>query len=266
VGLSGWLLGITGSVIQAWGGIFLLLAGLFFLAGFYHLWTLPVLPDDRRVRRAPSAAGDFLLVFKSFFTRPGISTVLFFLLFYRLAEALALKLIEPFLLDARGVGGLGLTNGQLGLVNGTFGVGALLAGGLLGGWLISRHGLKRMLWPMILVMHAPIAVFLLLTVTQPASLVTIGAALTVEQFGYGFGFTAYMVYMMMIAEGEHRTAHYAICTGFMAAGLLLPGMAAGWIQEKLGYVNFFIWVCVATIPSFAATAFIKVDPSFGKKF
>ncbi|HKB57468.1 MAG TPA: MFS transporter [Lacunisphaera sp.] len=265
VGLSGWLLGITGSVTQAWSGIFILLAALFFLAGFYHLWSLPVLADDHRVRRAPSAAVDFLLVFKSFFAKPGIGIVLSFLLLYRLAEALALKLVEPFLLDARAVGGLGLTNGQLGLVNGTFGVMALLAGGLLGGYLISRRGLRRMLWPMILVMHVPIATFLLLALTQPTSLIAIGAALTVEQFGYGFGFTAYMVYMMMIAEGEHKTAHYAICTGFMALGLLLPGMAAGWIQEKLGYVDFFVWACVATLPSFAAAALLKIDPAFGRK-
>ncbi len=265
VGLSGWLVGITGSVTQAWSGIFLLLAAGFFLAGLYHLWSLPVLAADHRVRHAPSAAVDFLLVFKSFFARPGIGLVLFLLLFYRLAEALALKLVEPFLLDARAVGGLALTNVQLGLVNGTFGVTALLAGGLLGGWLISRHGLRRMLWPMLLVMHVPIAVFLLLAVMQPAGLLAIGAALTVEQFGYGFGFTAYMVYMMLVAEGEHRTAHYAICTGFMALGLLLPGMAAGWLQEKLGYIDFFAWVCVATLPSFAAVALLKVDPAFGRK-
>ena len=264
VGLSGWLLGITGSVTQAWSVIFLLLAALFFLAGFYHLWALPVLTDDHRVRQAPSAVVDFLLVFKTFFARPKIGVILGFLLFYRLAEALALKLVEPFLLDARNAGGLGLTNGQLGLVNGT-GVVALLAGGLLGGWLISRHGLRRMLWPMILVMHVPIAIFLLLAVTQPASLLAVGAALTFEQFGYGFGFTAYMVYMMLVAGSEHRTAHYAICTGFMALGLLLPGMAAGWLQEKLGYLHFFLWVCVATIPSFAATALLKIDPAFGRK-
>jgi PAT family beta-lactamase induction signal transducer AmpG len=118
---------------------------------------------------------------------------------------------------------------------------------------------------MIFVMHVPIGVFLLLAVTQPESLVTISAALAVEQFGYGFGFTAYMVYMMMIADGEHKTAHYAICTGFMALGIMLPGMKAGWLQEQIGYISFFGWVCVATIPSFVAAALIKIDPAFGKK-
>jgi PAT family beta-lactamase induction signal transducer AmpG len=130
--------------------------------------------------------------------------------------------------------------------------------------LISRYGLRRMLWPMLLVMHVPIAAFLALAKFQPESLVVISGALAVEQFGYGFGFTAYMVYIMRLAEGEHRTAHYAICTGFMALGLMLPGLFAGALQEAVGYPGFFAWVCVATLPSFAATALLKVDPGFGK--
>jgi PAT family beta-lactamase induction signal transducer AmpG len=169
------------------------------------------------------------------------------------------------LLDSRASGGLGLSNQQLGLSYGGVGVVALLAGGLLGGYLISRHGLRRMLWPMLLVMHIPIAVFLLLAAVRPESLGVISAALAVEQFGYGFGFTAYLVYMMMLAEGEHQTAHYAICTGFMALGIMLPGLVAGDIQESLGYERFFLWVCVATLPSFLVTALLKIDPAFGKK-
>jgi PAT family beta-lactamase induction signal transducer AmpG len=265
VWLAGHLLGITGSVTRAWSVIFVILAAWFLLAGSYHLRVLPVLPGDCRAKRTQPTAPGFLRIFRSFFSKPGIGTALTFLLFYRLAEALALKLVEPFLLDARAVGGLGLSNEQLGLVYGTIGVIALLVGGLLGGYLISRQGLRRMLWPMILVMHVPIVIFLLLAVMQTESPFLISVALAVEQFGYGFGFTAYMVYMMMLAEGEHRTSHYAICTGFMALGLMLPGMAAGWIQDHLGYVNFFTWVCVATIPSFAATALVRIDPAFGRK-
>jgi len=265
VWLAGWLMGITGSVTQAWSGIFFLLAALFLLGGFYHLKALPVPVETGVVRINRSALVDFVQVFGSFFTKPGIGVALFFLLVYRLAEALALKLVEPFLLDTQNKGGLGLTNEQLGLTYGVVGVGALLAGGLLGGYLISRRGLRRMLWPMIFVMHAPIAVFLLLAMLRPENVFVIGTALAVEQFGYGFGFTAYMVFMMMIAEGKHKTAHYAICTGFMALGIMLPGLVAGKIQEHVGYTNFFLWVCVATLPSFLATALIKVDPAFGKK-
>lgn len=265
VWLAGRLFGITGDATKAWSLVFALLAGLFVLAGFYHWRTLPLVRETSVDKRERSTAMDALRVFVSFFTKPGIIVALFFLLTYRLAEALALKLVEPFLLDERAVGGLGLTNEQLGIVYGVVGVIALLAGGLLGGYLISRHGLRRMLWPMIFVMHVPIVVFLLLAVTQPESLVMISVALAVEQFGYGFGFTAYMVYMMMFAEGEHKTAHYALCTGFMALGIMLPGMKAGWLQEQIGYVSFFGWVCVATIPSFVAAALIKIDPAFGKK-
>jgi len=173
--------------------------------------------------------------------------------------------VTPFLLDARALGGLGLTTQQVGLAYGTVGVIALLLGGIAGGLVLSRYGLKRLLWPMILAMYLPNVVFILLAATQPSDVFTISAALAVEQFGYGFGFSAYLLFMMMVAAGEHRTAHYAICTGFMALGLMLPGMAAGWIEEKLGYQNFFIWVCVATIPSLLATACIKVDPAFGRK-
>jgi PAT family beta-lactamase induction signal transducer AmpG len=176
-----------------------------------------------------------------------------------------LKLVTPFLLDPRTAGGLGLRTEDVGFVYGTVGVAALIAGGLVGGVAIARFGLKRLLWPMLLAMYLPNLVFIGLALAQPAHLGVIGAALMVEQFGYGFGFTAYMLYLMLLAEGEHRTAHYAIGTGFMALGMMVPGMWAGWLQERLGYVNFFIWVCVATIPSFLATAAIKVDPAFGRK-
>ena len=265
VGLAGYLAGTQGDFARAWTLVFALLAVWFILAGAYHLPVLPRLATDRPTGRSDEGRASFAVVFSSFLAKPGIGATVAFLLLYRLAEAMALKLVEPFLLDARTAGGLGLTNAQLGFVNGTVGVCALLAGGLLGGWLISRHGLRRMLWPMIFVMHVPIVVFMLLALVRPESLAVISAGLAVEQFGYGFGFTAYMVYMMFVARGPHQTAHYAICTGFMAAGLLVPGMAAGWIQEKLGYVNFFGFVCLATLPAFVAVVLIKFDPAFGKK-
>jgi PAT family beta-lactamase induction signal transducer AmpG len=264
--LAGTLQDATGDVAQAWAWVFVVLAVFFVLVGLYHLAVLPRPAGDVTLKRAPSLAADYLEVFAAFFRKKEILIILPYLLVYRLAEAQLLKLVTPFLLDARAVGGLGLTTQQVGIVYGTIGIIALTLGGLVGGYLISRSGLKRMLWPMILAMHVPIAAFIFLALVQPVSLPLIGAAIAVEQFGYGFGFTAYMVYMMLVAgNGEHKTAHYAICTGFMALGMMLPGMAAGWIQEKLGYGNFFIWVCVATIPSFITTAWLKVDPAFGKK-
>jgi PAT family beta-lactamase induction signal transducer AmpG len=142
---------------------------------------------------------------------------------------------------------------------------AFVAGALLGGFVVARHGLKFWLWPMLLAVHLPDAVFIWLAYSRPQNPFAIGAGVTIEQFGYGFGFTAYLLYMIYIARGEHATAHYAICTGFMALGLMLPGMASGWLQEHLGYPHFFVWVLLATVPSFIVAAQIPLDPAFGKR-
>ncbi len=263
--LAGALQEKTGDVTRAWSLVFALLAAVFVVVGLYHLFALPRPAADRPVRQGAHAAAGFVAVFGAFFRKDNIGATLAYLLLYRLAEAQALKLVTPFLLDGRELGGLGLTTQQVGVVYGTAGVVALTAGGILGGLVISRHGLQRMLWPMILIMHLPNTVFVALAMAQPDSLIVIGGALVVEQFAYGFGFTAYMLYMIMVAEGENKTAHYAICTGFMALGMMLPGMAAGWIQDQVGYVKFFLWVLLCTIPSFLVMARLKVDPAFGRK-
>ena len=158
-----------------------------------------------------------------------------------------------------------MSTANQGIVYGTIGVIAMLMGGLLGGWVISRVGLKKALWPMVLAIHMPDLVFVFLSATLPQNLAVISGFVAVEQFGYGFGFAAYMLYMIMVSEGEHKTSHYAICTGIMALGMMVPGMASGWIQEKLGYFHFFVWVCVATIPAFIMASLVRIDPEFGKK-
>ncbi len=263
--LAGVLEESTGSVRAAWAWVFVPPAVFFALVAAYHLSVLPRPADDRPVRAATNAATDWLAVFAAFFRKKEIGAALAWLLLYRLGEAQLVKLAQPFLLDPRESGGLGLTTKQVGLAYGTIGIIALTLGGLLGGWVISRSGLKKMLWPMLLCMHVPNLAYVALAFAQPESFAVISAAVAVEQFGYGFGFTAYLVYMMLVADGGHKTAHYALCTGFMALGMMLPGMVAGKIQEMLGYANFFVWVCVATLPSIAATAWLKVDPAFGKK-
>ncbi len=263
--LAGMLADRSGDVRAAWTTVFFVLAALFALIGTYHLFVLPRPTADGPASHGRPLAAEFFAVFRAFFSKPGIKVILAFLLLYRFAEAQLLKLVTPFLLDGRDIGGLGLTTQQVGIVYGTVGVIALTVGGITGGVVISRFGLKRLLWPMIITMYSPNVVFIALAVFQPTSAVLVGTALAVEQFGYGFGFTAYMMYMIMVAEGEHKTAHYAICTGFMALGMMVPGMFAGWIQDHVGYLNFFIWVLVASIPSFAVTALLKIDPAFGKK-
>ena len=265
--LAGRLYEADGSYVRAWQVVFGLLAAVFALAALWHLLVLPRPASDRAAPRSHSMVVEFLAVFAAFFRKPEIATVLAFLLLYRFAEAQLLKLAPPFLLDARDQGGLALSTAELGIAYGTAGVVALTVGGILGGLYIAAVGLKRALWPLLLAMHVPNLAYVALAVWQPSHLGLIGGAIAVEQFGYGFGFTAYMVYMLMVAsqDAAHRSAHYAICTGFMALGMMLPGMAAGWLQAQLGYTHFFVWVCIATLPSFAAAALLKIDPAFGRR-
>jgi PAT family beta-lactamase induction signal transducer AmpG len=257
----------SGNIALSWLVAFGVLAGLFFFFGIYHKFMLPLPASDR-----PGAAfslitflKEFFATFGAFFRKQRIGVLLVFLLFYRFAEAQLVKLVTPFLLDGREVGGLGLTTGQVGFVYGTVGIIALTCGGLLGGMLASRRGLRFWLWPMVLIMHLPDAVFVYLAYAQPENFAIINLCVAIEQFGYGFGFTAYMLYMIYIARGKHETAHYAICTGFMALGMMLPGMFSGWLQEIIGYQHFFVWVMLATIPGFLVVFFVPLDAGFGKK-
>ena len=257
----------TGSYPTAWALALALAAGIIFALGIFHRLVLPRPVNDVAGRAGSTEifSANFAETFRAFFRKPKILTLLAFLLLYRFGEAQLLTVAKFFLLDPRAAGGLALTDAQFGWIYGTIGVGALLFGGLLGGWVVARHGLKFWLWPMLLAIHLPDAVFIWLAAAQPENLFAIGAGVAVEQFGYGFGFTAFMVYMMHIARGSHATAHYAICTGFMALGLNLPNMWSGWLQEHLGYKLFFGWVILATIPSFWVALKIPLTPALGKR-
>jgi MFS transporter, PAT family, beta-lactamase induction signal transducer AmpG len=263
--LAGQLTDKLGDPHVAWSIVFFILAALFAALFVYHFFMLPTPASDVRAKAGSDLFREFFATFAAFFRKDGIVVILGFLLLFRLGEAQLLKLAVPFLLDPASKGGLGLTTSEVGLVYGTIGVIALTLGGLLGGVVISRHGLRRCLWPMAFAVHVPDLVFVYLSSALPENIYLISAAMAAEQFGYGFGFTSYMLYMIMVADGEHKTAHYAICTGFMALGMMLPQMASGWIQQMLGYQHFFLWVCLATIPAFVMTALIKVDPAFGRQ-
>jgi MFS transporter, PAT family, beta-lactamase induction signal transducer AmpG len=265
--LAGKLYEADGSYVAAWQVVFGVLGALFVAAGLWHAFALPRPASDHAAAPSHGGVAEFFAVFAAFFKKREIVIILAFLLLYRFAEAQLLKLAAPFLLDARAQGGLALSTAQLGVVYGTAGVAALTVGGILGGLFIAAVGLKRALWPLLLAMHVPNAAYVALALWQPTDLWLVGSAVVVEQFGYGFGFTAYMVYMLMIASQDplHRTAHYALCTGLMALGMMLPGMAAGWLQAQMGYFWFFVWVCVATLPSFGVAALLKIDPAFGRR-
>jgi MFS transporter, PAT family, beta-lactamase induction signal transducer AmpG len=259
----------TGNVVMAWSIVFWVLAAMFIILFIYHRFVLPVPAADVTVKGSGNVFEEFLITFKSFFVRSDIFLILAFLLTFRLGEAQALKMVAPFFLDPMAKGGLGLTTSDVGLVYGTIGVLSLTIGGIIGGFAISRGGLRKWLWPMIFAVHIPNIAFVLLAYLQPSSIVLISTAIAIEQFGYGFGFAAYLLFMIMVADnngkGIHKTAHYAICTGFMALGMMLPGMISGWIQTQLGYQHFFIWVCICTLPSIVVALFLKIDPAFGKK-
>lgn len=257
----------SGNIPLAWSITFYVLAGMFVFFFVYHQVVLPRPASDRP--KVQETAGDvlrgFLETFASFFRKRHILVILGFLLFFRFAEAQLVKLASPFLLDARAVGGLALTTGEVGFVYGTIGIVMLTIGGLVGGFVAARDGLKRWLWWMVIAINIPNAVYIFLAYAMPTSYFVVNIAVGVEQFGYGFGFTAYLLYMIYVSEGEHKTAHYAICTGFMALGMMVPGMFSGWLQELIGYQHFFVWVLLATAPSFLMAYLIPLDPEFGKK-
>ena len=263
---SAYYSGLSGNIPMAWSITFFVLAGLFIAFSFYHRFSLPRPASDKSQGQtsASNIVKEFLTTFATFFKKPQVLAGIFFMLTFRFSEAQLLKLINPFLLDSRDLGGLGLTTGEVGLVYGTIGIIGLTLGGIIGGFMAARGGLKKWLWPMTLSMLLTILTFVYLGYFQPESLLVINICVFVEQFGYGFGFTAYMLYLIYYSQGEHKTAHYAICTGFMALGMMVPGMFAGWLQELLGYERFFVWVMICSIIPIIAVSLLKIDSSFGK--
>ena len=265
--LAGAMERITGDIKLSWSITFFVLAGVFILIMIYHRYILPRPDSDTSSSKtnASEIFHEFGITFENFFQKKEILIALTFMLVYRLGESMLVKIASPFLLDTRETGGLGLSTEQVGIVYGTVGVIALTLGGILGGIAASRDGLKRWIMPMALSITLPNIVYVYLSFYQPESFWLISASVAIEQFGYGFGFAAYLLYMMYFADGEHKTAHYAFCTGFMAAGMMLPGMAAGWLQETVGYQNFFLIIIALTIPTLAVIPFLKIDKEFGKK-
>ncbi len=261
---------LAGDIPWAWSTTFLLLTGLFVIFFLYHFFILPYPAADSSVIQLKegnqrSVLKEFGETFKLFFSKPKIILIITFLLIYRFGEAQLVKLASPFLLDPREVGGIGLTTSEVGIAYGTVGIIALSIGGILGGILASRDGLKKWLWWMFASINIPHILYIYLAYVQPDSFIIINLCVAGEQFGYGFGFTAYMLYMIYISEGEYKTSHYAIATGFMALSMMIPGLFAGLIQEAIGYKLFFVWILITMIPGFFVTKMIPLDALFGKK-
>ncbi|MCQ2075546.1 MAG: MFS transporter [Bacteroidaceae bacterium] len=244
---------------KAWSVTLLISAIIFGAISLYHSFFLPR-PEEDMTRGRKTASEifiDFGKTFATFFRKKGVWLAIIFMLLYRLPEAFSVKMLTPFMLDPIEKGGLGLTTTQSGLVYGTVGVIALLFGGILGGIYAAKKGLRKSIWPMAMSLALPCSVYLYMAIVQPESIWQVYACVAFDQFGYGFGFTAYMLYMMYFADGEFKTSHYAICTAFMAFSMMIPGMFAGYLQEALGYVNFFWMVMICCLATVAVTYMVR---------
>lgn len=256
----------TGTVRTAWSLTFLTAAIIMILLAIYHIKALPKPSDDiHSITSVKQLFIGFIHTFKTYFCKPGIVTAILFILLYRFPEAQLTKICPLFLIDPVSEGGLGLTTEQVGFAQGTLGVIGLLIGGIIGGAVISAKGLKKSLWPMVMAISIPDLVYVFLSYFPTANMFVISSCIFIEQLGYGFGYTAYTLFLIYFARGEQQTSHYAISTGIMALGMMLPGMISGKLQEIMGYKMFFIWIILCCSITFIVSAMIKFEPDFGKK-
>ena len=265
--MAGKLGDMTGNNAWSWSMTFLAAAILFIALFIWHTIIIPFPVEDfnHKMHSAKQIFSGFGGTFIAFFKKKYIVVSIFFILIFRLGEAQLVKIAPLFMLDSMDKGGLGLSEMQFASVYSTAGIIALTIGGILGGIVIARQGLKKWMLPMVFAMNLPNLVYVFLAFVQPQSLWIITGSVIIEQFGYGFGFTAFMLYLIYISAGDFKTSHYALCTGFMALGMMLPGMISGWIQEQIGYQLFFIWVMISTIPGFIIINYLRYNPKFGMK-
>ncbi|GGD57837.1 MFS transporter [Muriicola marianensis] len=261
--LAGFLENHYGQSDKAWSVTMIVTACIMLLLTLTNALLCPKYESSESITL--DKPGSFWEVFSSFFKKSGIGTALAFILFFRLGESQLVKMAAPFLLDAPEAGGLGYSTAEVGTIYGTIGVIMLTAGGILGGVLISRHGLKRWFFPMVLTLNIPNAFYALLAITGSDHLAAVITTVVLEQFGYGFAIAGFMVYLIYLAEGISKTSHYAIATGFMALGMMVPGLVSGYMQEWLGYEGFFVWVVLAALPSLLLLKYIQYPPDYGKK-
>lgn len=257
--LAGWL-ERHASVPLAWSLTLLLLAGLMVGMGGWHAWALPRVEAPQA---EPASTGwkwqlqEFGLTLRAFFSRPRVWAAVLFMLLFRFPEAQLAKMAQPFMLRPLEDGGLALSTGEVGFLYGTVGVICLLGGGLLGGWLVSRHGLRRWFWPMVLAISVPDVVYVFFAIYQPQTSLPLYLGVGLEQLGYGFGFTAYMLYLVHFSRGERSTSVFSLCTALQALGMMLPGMLAGWLADRWGFTLFYVWVCLCCLITFAVSVLLR---------
>ena len=257
---------LFGSTVRAWSLGFMVAGGLMILLWLYHSYILPHPVADCTIGvSGKNILKEFGMTFVSYFKKPNILPALLFILLFRFPEAQLGKIAPLFLVDDAASGGLALTTGQVGFAQGTLGVIGLLLGGILGGITLSHYGLKKCIWYMVAAISVPDLVYVYLSWFPTQNMALVSTCIFIEQMGYGFGFTAYTLFLMYFARGEHQTSHYAISTGIMALGMMLPGMISGMLQEHMGYRTFFIWVIACCAVTCVVSAIIRYEPDFGKK-
>ena len=255
------------SISYSWSLMFYGVTGIFIALWLWHQYALPTPSEDapRNDVNANTIWKEFVNTIKTFFQKPQVVVGILFMLFYRMPEGLLAKVSALFLIDAAHNGGMGLSPQEYGLVQGTVGVIGLTLGGILGGICAGKDGLKKWLWPMVCAITLPDIVYVYLSYALNSNLAIINICVFIEQFGYGFGFTAYMLYLIYYSRGQFKTSHYALCTAFMALSMMIPGLFAGALQEMVGYRTFFIIVMICCAITFVVTSLLKIDPEFGKK-
>ena len=258
--MAGWLQ-TAFSIPVAWCITLLLMAAIMILLALWHSRILPKVEDNSFPSEkigVVALLSSFYETLRVFFSKPGIVFALLFMLFFRFPEAQLAKMAQPFMLRTIGEGGLELGTATVGFAYGTIGVCGLLAGGLIGGWLVSRNGLRRWWWPMILAISLPDLVYVYLAYAQPSNMLIINSCVALEQLGYGFGFTAYSLFLVYFAKGEKSTSVFSICTAFQALGMMIPGMFAGYLADSWGFLMFFSFVCLCCMVTFIVSALVKI--------
>lgn len=261
--LAGFLENYYGDNTKAWSVTMIAAALLMFVLTLTNFFATPKFESSEAIEKQKPAG--FFEVFRTFFNKKGMGIALAFVLFFRFGESQLVKMAAPFFLDSRSDGGLGYTTSEVGYIYGTIGVIMLTVGGILGGILISRDGLKKWMLPMVLSINIPNAFYAFLAITNTTNKFAVISTVVLEQFGYGFGIAGFMVFMIYIAEGASKTSHYALATGFMALGMMLPGLISGYVQEWLGYGGFFIWVVIGALPALFILKYLKYPADYGKK-
>ncbi len=259
---AGFLENKYGDNTKAWSYTMICAGSLMLLVTLINFIDTPKFESSKAITLEKPKG--FLEVFISFFRKPGMGMAIAFILFFRLGESQLVKMASPFLLDPISAGGLDYSTSEVGTIYGTIGVIFLTVGGILGGILISKHGLKKWMLPMLISLNAPNALYAILAISGTTATWAVTGTVIVEQFGYGFGIAGFMVYLIYVAEGNSKTSHYALATGFMALGMMLPGLISGFMQEWLGYEGFFIWVVLAALPAFILLRYINYPADFGK--